>query len=87
MKVKQKNINIKTVRGIFKTVFKSWDGERGYCVRVPEFPEIVTGGDTIAEAKKMAREAIEFCIECRNYEHHPYSAGKRHHRHPAQARV
>lgn len=87
MKVKQKNINIKTERGIFKTIFKSWDDERGYCVRVPELPEIVTGGDTIAEAKKMVREAIEFCIECRTHEHHSYSAGKRHHRSPAQARV
>lgn len=87
MKLKQKNINIKTSRGIFKTVFKSWDVERGYCVRVPDFPEIVTGGDTLIEAKKMAREAIEFCLECREHEHHSYSTGKEHHRFIAQTRV
>jgi antitoxin HicB len=34
-------------------------------VRVPAFPEIVTFGETEAEAIEMAKEAIELVIESR----------------------
>lgn len=32
-------------------------------MRVPAFPEIVTGGRTLAEAEAMARDAIACCVE------------------------
>ena len=37
--------------------------EGGYTVTVPSLPGCVTYGDTIEEAIKMAREAIELYIE------------------------
>jgi len=37
----------------------------GYTVTVPALPEVVTEGDTEAEAVEMAREAIELAIEYR----------------------
>ena len=37
----------------------------GFVVSVPALPEIVTEGDTAAEAIIMAREAIELAIEHR----------------------
>lgn len=40
------------------------DDKEGYIVTVPGLPGTVTWGKTIAEAKKMAQEAIELCIEC-----------------------
>ena len=35
----------------------------GYWVRVPELPGCLTEGDTLAEAKCMAREAITLWLE------------------------
>lgn len=40
--------------------------EGGFLVRVPALPEIVTGGDTEAEAIAMAKEAIELVLESRH---------------------
>ena len=37
--------------------------EGGYTVTVPSLPGCVTYGDTIEEAKEMAKEAIELYIE------------------------
>lgn len=37
--------------------------EGGYTVRCAAFPEIVTHGRTLEEARHNAREAIELCIE------------------------
>lgn len=39
---------------------------------VKKFPEVITGGDTIKEVKKMVKEAIEFCIECRENEYYSW---------------
>ena len=39
--------------------------EGGFTVRVPALPEIITEGDTEAEALAMAKEAIELVIESR----------------------
>lgn len=39
--------------------------EGGYIVHVPALPEIVTEGDTEAEAIAMAKDAIELVIESR----------------------
>lgn len=77
MRVNKKDIKIKTKKGIFGVVFKSEKGEKGYIARVKNFPEIVTGGDTFQEAKKMVKEAIEFCIECKENEHYSHTKIKR----------
>jgi len=37
--------------------------EGGYTVMCPAFPEIVSYGSTLAEARRNAREAIELCLE------------------------
>ncbi len=37
--------------------------EGGYTVTVPSLPGCITYGETIGEAKKMAKEAIELYIE------------------------
>ncbi len=37
--------------------------EGGYTVTCRAFPEIVTYGRTLDEARTMAREAIELCLE------------------------
>ncbi len=37
--------------------------EGGYTVLCRAFPEIVTYGASLAEAREQAREAIELCIE------------------------
>jgi antitoxin HicB len=37
--------------------------EGGYTVTVPSLPGCITYGETIEEAKKMAKEAIELYIE------------------------
>jgi antitoxin HicB len=37
--------------------------EGGYTVTCPAFPEIVTYGASLEEARRNAREAIELCLE------------------------
>jgi antitoxin HicB len=39
------------------------DPDGGYSVRCPAFPELVSHGDNLAEARAMAREALELCLE------------------------
>jgi predicted RNase H-like HicB family nuclease len=39
------------------------EAEGGYTVRCAAFPEIVTFGASLEEARAAAREAIELCIE------------------------
>jgi antitoxin HicB len=39
--------------------------EGGFTVHVPALPEVVTEGDTEAEALAMAREAIRMAVEYR----------------------
>lgn len=42
----------------FRTVFTPDRKAGGYWVRVPELPGCLTEGDTLVEAKRMARDAI-----------------------------
>jgi predicted RNase H-like HicB family nuclease len=35
----------------------------GYTVRCADFPELITNGRTLEEARAMAREALELCLE------------------------
>lgn len=64
MKTRRRKLNIRTGEGIFQIVLESYGNERGYTALVPKIPEIVTGGFSISESKKMAKEAIEFSVEC-----------------------
>jgi len=84
---KRTKLNIRTNRGAFDITLETWNGESGYVVRVPAFPEIVTQGDTISEAKKMAREAIELCLECEKNGNHSDIKSKRRSSSSVAARV
>lgn len=57
-------IIIKTKLGKFECLFESNVPEKGYTVTVPKLKGVVTFGDTLAEAKKMVKEAIELHCEC-----------------------
>ena len=46
----------------FQLVFEA-DPEGGYTVTVPMLPGCVTYGKDMKEAREMAREAIELCLE------------------------
>mgnify|MGYP001563342854 CR=1 FL=1 len=48
----------------YNCLFDSNYPEKGYTVTVPRLRGIVTCGDTLEEAKKMAKEAIELHCEC-----------------------
>jgi predicted RNase H-like HicB family nuclease len=39
------------------------DPSGGYAVRCSAFPELVSHGDTLEEARAAAREALELCLE------------------------
>jgi predicted RNase H-like HicB family nuclease len=45
--------------------------EGGYTVRCSAFPEIVTYGSSLDEARASAREAIELCLEVYHEEGRP----------------
>jgi antitoxin HicB len=48
--------------------------EGGFVVHVPALPEVVTEGDTEAEALAMAKEAIALALEVRLAEGEPIPA-------------
>ena len=84
---REKTLNIKAKDKRFKISLQCWEGEKGYVVRVPAFPEIVTEGSSIIEAKKMAKEAIGLCLECQKNEYYPNLKSKRHSPVTASVRV
>ena len=60
----QKIYPIKTKKGVFNTKIW-WDkNDKAYLVKGVNFPEVVTFGKTLSEAKKMAKEALELYCEC-----------------------
>jgi antitoxin HicB len=48
--------------------------EGGYSVRCAAFPELITHGRTLQEARAMAREALELCLEVYQEERRPMPA-------------
>jgi len=64
MKKKVREEKIQTSYGTFETIFHSNVPERGYTVTAPRLKGMVTCGDTLNEARTMAREAIELHCEC-----------------------
>ncbi|MBI2674700.1 MAG: hypothetical protein HYX22_03130 [Candidatus Yanofskybacteria bacterium] len=59
----KKILEIKTICGSFKCVFEPEPDMGGYMITVPQRPDVVSWGKTMAHAKKMAKEAIECSIE------------------------
>jgi predicted RNase H-like HicB family nuclease len=53
---------VRTIDAQYVCTFRR-EPEGGYTVRCAAFPEIVTYGSTIEEARANAREAIELCLE------------------------
>jgi antitoxin HicB len=64
MKHKKHNATKQEVSSEYSfTVFFEPAAEGGYVVTCPALPGLVTEGDTLAEARKMARDAIRACVE------------------------
>lgn len=64
MKATRKEFFVRTKSGAFR-VRIWWDkSDRAYLVRGISLPEVVTFGRTLADAKRMAREAVELYCEC-----------------------
>ncbi|MEK7507388.1 MAG: type II toxin-antitoxin system HicB family antitoxin [Patescibacteria group bacterium] len=61
--MKKLKINIKTDYGIFECVFEP--DEVGYVVTCLSVEGVVSWGKNLSEAKKMAKEAVELCIEAK----------------------
>jgi antitoxin HicB len=60
---KQNTSKQETVNEYSFTVFFEPAAEGGYVVTCPALPGLVTEGDTLAEARKMARDAIRAYLE------------------------
>ena len=55
----KKEFLIKTDRGGYKAVIWRDKKDRAFLVKVPSLPGVVTYGENLAEAKRMAKDAIE----------------------------
>lgn len=63
-KTKKQKISIDTKKGRYTCILR-WDAkDKAYLVSVPSLPEVFTFGRTLAEAKRMAKDAIELYCEC-----------------------
>ena len=71
MKTRNKNIElvIPIKFGKFLCVLEPNDPDPGFTVTSPAAPGFVTYGRTLEEAKRMAREGLEFHCECEFLEH------------------
>lgn len=59
---KRREETISTLHAQYAYTFRP-EPEGGYIVRCTAFPEIVTHGASLEEARQAAREAIELCLE------------------------
>ncbi len=59
----KKVLTIKTKYGSYKSIFESEPDMGGYMITVPQRPDVVSWGKTMAHAKLMAKEAIECSVE------------------------
>jgi antitoxin HicB len=64
---------IDTLRAQYVCTFRP-EPEGGYSVRCAAFPELITHGRTLEEARAMAREALELCLEVYQDEGRPIPA-------------
>jgi predicted RNase H-like HicB family nuclease len=66
---------INTLNAQYVCTFRP-DPEGGYTVRCGAFPELISHGETIEEARAMAREALELCLEVYRDEGRPIPASE-----------
>jgi predicted RNase H-like HicB family nuclease len=64
---------ISTLHAQYVCTFRPEKGG-GYTVRCTAFPELITNGRTLEEARAAAREAIELCLEVYGDEGRPIPA-------------
>ena len=63
-KLKKIVLDIETKKGIYQVVFR-WDvKDKAYLVSVPSLPGVVTFGKNLADAKRMAKDAVELYCTC-----------------------
>jgi antitoxin HicB len=65
--------SIRTIHAQYVCTFRP-EPEGGYTVRCEAFPELITHGRSLEEARAMAREALELCLEVYNEEGRPIPA-------------
>jgi antitoxin HicB len=61
--------------------------EGGYVVRCPALPGLVTEGDTLAQAKEMARDAIRAYLESLRMDGEPIPAAPRMTSQPVKEKI
>lgn len=66
----RRNETISTITAQYVCTFRP-EPEGGYTVRCAAFPQIVTYGASLEEARANVREAIELCIEVYKDEERP----------------
>jgi predicted RNase H-like HicB family nuclease len=66
--MKMKEILIPTKFGTFLCTFEPNDPDPGFTVTSPAAPGFVTYGKSLQEAKKMAKEGLDFHCECELFE-------------------
>lgn len=64
MKENKKEFTIKTKGGSYRISVWFDKKDKAYIVRVPSLPEVLTFGKSLADAKKMAKDAIELYCDC-----------------------
>jgi len=62
--IKKQELLIPTKFGELLCIFESNQPDPGFTVTSPAAPGFVTYGRTLGEAKKMAKEGLEFHCEC-----------------------
>jgi predicted RNase H-like HicB family nuclease len=69
----KRNETISTVQAQYVCTFRPEKGG-GYTVRCAAFPELITNGRTLEEARHNAREGLELCLEVCREEGRPIPA-------------
>jgi len=65
--------SVSTINAQYVCTFRP-EPEGGYTVRCAAFPELITNGRTLEEARANAREALELCLEVYQDEGRPIPA-------------
>jgi predicted RNase H-like HicB family nuclease len=62
IKYMKRKETVTTINAQYACTFRPEPGG-GYTVRCAAFPELITNGGSLEEARAMAREALELCLE------------------------
>jgi predicted RNase H-like HicB family nuclease len=86
--VKKQNSGVReTVAEYSFTVFFEPAVEGGYVVTCPALPGLVTEGDTLADAKRMAKDAIRAYLESLRKDGEPIPADPKFSARPVKERI